>query len=411
MNGVGTKVSVVVPVHNTEPYLRDCLDSLLAQDLPATDFEVVAVDDGSTDASGTVLDRYAEQHPNVRVLHQENSGWPGQPRNVGLTASRGTYVFFADSDDVLAPQALRRMYEFAHKHDSDVVVPKMVPLTGASGPDYVWRRTQVDADLRRAILTLGPWKLFRREFLDERGLRFPEGKVRLEDGIFVTEAYLTARRVSLLADYDYYLKRTQPDRGNISISPVDPDGYTSSIAKMIGIVQKHCADADLADALVVTLYRRKALKWFGPDRYPRYSRWRQEAWIRAVADLAEQHVPARLDDLLPLLHRTRSVLVRHRERQALVGLGTAQQAGHPLPMALVDTWMELQVPGLSAHRSIVVAPGLRLVAAPEPPPPEQEPPGLVVSFARRFIRPIAQRSALGRRCWSWARDRYGPNRR
>ena len=404
------KVSVVVPVYNTRPYLAECLDSLMAQDLPPADFEVVAVDDGSTDGSGEILDGYAERHPNVTVVHQENSGWPGMPRNVGLAASRGDYVFFADSDDRLAPQALRRMHEFATEHSCDVVVPKVVPMAGTGAPDYVWRRTQVDADLTRAIITLGPWKLFRRAFLDERGLRFPEGKVRLEDGILVTEAYLTARRVSLLADYDYYLKRAQPDRGNISSTPVDPDGYISSVARIITIVRKHCADAAVADALVVTVYRRKALKWFGPDRFPGYRQERKEAWVRAVAALAEEQVPARLDDLLPLLHRTRSVLVRHREIAALAGLGAAQQGGRPLPTALVDTWMEMHVPGLTAGAALVVAPGLRLVRAEEPPQPGG-PRAAVATLARQYVWPLARRSAWGRRGWSWARHRFGPRRR
>jgi glycosyltransferase involved in cell wall biosynthesis len=410
-HGGGVAVTVVVPVYNTRPYLAECLDSLVAQDLPATAFEVVAVDDGSTDGCGELLDRYAELHPHVRVIHQENSGWPGKPRNVGLAASRGRYVFFADSDDKLAPHALRRMCEFAEQHDSDVVVPKTAPLTGARAPDYVWRRTQVDADLTRAFMTLGPWKLFRRAFLAEHGLRFPEGKVRLEDGILVTEAYLVARRVSLLADDDYYLKRAQPDRGNISSSPVEPDDYTSSVARMIEVVRHHCADPVLADSLVVTLYRRKGLKWFGPDRFHGYSRARQEAWVRAVAGLAEQHVPARLDDLLPLLQRTRSVLVRHREVEALARLGAAQQAGRPLPTALVDTWLELHVPGLTARPALVVAPGLRLVPGVGEPVPRAGLRAPLASVGRRYVWPVARRSALGRRGWAWARARLGPHRR
>jgi len=194
-------VSVVIPVYNTRRYLAECLDSVLAQDLTPHELEVIAVDDGSTDGSAQVLDRYAERHPNLRVIHQENSGWPGRPRNVGRAASQGQYVFFVDSDDCLAPQALRSMYDFAVQHDSDIVVPKIVPLDGSRRPNQVvWRRTRVDADLTRVIQTLGPWKLFRRAFLDEQDIWFPEGKVRLEDGIFVTQAYLVARRVSVLAD-------------------------------------------------------------------------------------------------------------------------------------------------------------------------------------------------------------------
>src|SRR3712207_5266398 len=113
-------VSVVIPVYNTRPYLAECLDSVLTQDLPRSDFEVVAVDDGSTDGSAELLDSYCGRYRNLRVIHQENSGWPGRPRNVGRDASRGSYVFFADSDDCLGPEALRRMCDFAVRHGSDV---------------------------------------------------------------------------------------------------------------------------------------------------------------------------------------------------------------------------------------------------------------------------------------------------
>ena len=108
-----TRVSVILPVYNTRAYLRECLDSVLAQDVDPGSFEIVAVDDGSTDGSGEILDEYALRHAFVRVMHQENSGWPGQPRNRGLEASRGEYVFFLDSDDVLGPEAVRRLCDVA----------------------------------------------------------------------------------------------------------------------------------------------------------------------------------------------------------------------------------------------------------------------------------------------------------
>jgi glycosyltransferase involved in cell wall biosynthesis len=408
-DGAGIKVSVVIPVYNTRPYLGECLDSLLTQDLAADEFEIVAVDDGSTDGSGELLDEYAGRYPQVRVFHQENSGWPGRPRNVGRDASRGAFVFFADSDDRLAPEALRRMYEFATAHGSDVVVPKIAPLEGPRAPDHVWRRTQVDAELTRLIYTLGPWKLFRKAFLDEHGLRFPEGKVRLEDGILTTEAYLAARRVSLLADHDYYLKRAQPDGGNISASTVDPEEYTASIARMIDIIRTRCADPSVADTMILTLYRRKGLKWFGPDRFPRYRPERREAWVRAVRKLAETHVPARLDEMLPLVHRTRSVLVRHGETEALARIGAAQQRGDALPVVLVEGWMMLQVPGLEARPHLLVAPGLRLVARDDATATPR-PPGRLVSLGRRYVAPWARRSAIGRRCLAWARRRSVPRR-
>jgi poly(ribitol-phosphate) beta-N-acetylglucosaminyltransferase len=400
----GVRVSVVVPVYNSQRYLAECLDSILGQDLPAGRLEVVAVDDGSTDGSGALLDDYAARHACVRVVHQENSGWPGRPRNVGLAAARGRYVFFADSDDRLGPEALRRMADFADAYSSDVVVAKLVQFDGTPFGGGIWQtERQVDADLRQAIVTLGPWKLFRREFVDRQGLRFPEGKVRLEDGIFVTEAYVTARRVSVLADYDYYFKRDQDDRGNISSSRVDAAGYTGSVATMMRTVRQHCADRALADALVIALYRRKGLKWFAPDRFPGYSASRRAAWVEAVADLAEQHVPPALDAKLPLVHRVRSTLVRARETEALRRFGAMQQAGRPLESVVAPDGLELRVPGLRSRSSLQVSGGLRLVPVPAPPPAASS-RGLqrVRRGTRRRLGAVARRTTPGR----WALARY-----
>lgn len=405
-------VSVVIPVYNTRPYLAECLDSVLAQDLGPGRLEVIAVDDGSTDGSAELLDRYAERHADLRVIHQENSGWPGRPRNVGRAASRGRYVFFVDSDDCLAPHALRAIHDFAVQHDSDIVVPTIVPLDGSRRPNQVvWRRTRVDAELTRVIQTLGPWKLFRRAMLDEQDIWFPEGKLRLEDGIFVTQAYLAARRVSVLADDDYYRKRNQPDRGNISSTPVDPEEYLSSVARMMEIVRRSGADPEVADALVATLYRRKALKWFAADRFPDYDRARRTAWVQAVRSLQDAHVPPRLDDRLSLAHRTRSVLVREGEVAALAGIATAQRAGRPLAAALAGGWVQLGVPGLAARPALVVAPGFRLVPTDggSPPAVRGRPRPRVVAAAARALRPLAYRSAWGRATWarvrSWFRRR------
>jgi cellulose synthase/poly-beta-1,6-N-acetylglucosamine synthase-like glycosyltransferase len=130
LQGSSPLVSVVIPVYNAMPFLTELLNSLEAQDLKPEEFEVIAVDDGSTDFGGEILDVYAKRNSNFIALHQENSGWPGKPRNVGIENARGEYVFFIDSDDRLGPQALRRMTSFALEQDVDVLVPKMVGLDG-----------------------------------------------------------------------------------------------------------------------------------------------------------------------------------------------------------------------------------------------------------------------------------------
>src|SRR5919199_4078834 len=116
----GPDVSVVVPVYNTMPDLELCLRSLVSQATRSCSYEVITVDDGSTDGSGELLDEYAQRYDMIEVIHQENSGWPGRPRNVGLDASGGRYVFFMDSDDELGRQSLRRLVAHADRHSSDI---------------------------------------------------------------------------------------------------------------------------------------------------------------------------------------------------------------------------------------------------------------------------------------------------
>ena len=109
------KVSVVIPVYNPGPYIKKCADSLITQTLPATEFETIFVDDGSTDETPAYLDELAAAHSNITVIHQENSGWPGKPRNVGIDAAQGEYVIFCDNDDWFGTEALQRLYDFRHR--------------------------------------------------------------------------------------------------------------------------------------------------------------------------------------------------------------------------------------------------------------------------------------------------------
>src|SRR3954452_25095038 len=95
------KVSVIVPVFDPGSDIDDLIASLLRQTLPASELELIFVDDGSTDDTPARLDALAAEHAHVHVQHIPNSGWPGKPRNVGLDMAKGEYVFFADNDEYL----------------------------------------------------------------------------------------------------------------------------------------------------------------------------------------------------------------------------------------------------------------------------------------------------------------------
>ena len=98
-------LSVIVPVYNTEAYLEKCVNSLLDQDLPKEDYEIILIDDGSTDSSGSLCDVFVSAHDNIRVIHQPNRGLSAA-RNTGIALAKGKYIQFVDSDDYLNPNVL-----------------------------------------------------------------------------------------------------------------------------------------------------------------------------------------------------------------------------------------------------------------------------------------------------------------
>lgn len=113
------KVSVIVPVYNVEEYLAECVDSLLEQTLE--DMEILLIDDGSTDSSGIMCDKYAAKHVNVSVVHKENGGL-GDARNTGARIAQGKYIYFIDSDDLLEKDAMKYLYNEAEKKKLDVIL-------------------------------------------------------------------------------------------------------------------------------------------------------------------------------------------------------------------------------------------------------------------------------------------------
>ena len=113
-----TDVSVVIPVYNTEKYLKACIDSVLLQ--VGVTVEIFLVDDGSTDSSGIICDEYANAHDNISVFHIANSG-QSVAKNLGLQHAQGAYVTFTDSDDRLTPQMLCKMVDAGNRHHADIV--------------------------------------------------------------------------------------------------------------------------------------------------------------------------------------------------------------------------------------------------------------------------------------------------
>ena len=190
-----SRISIIVPVYNTAPFLERCMESILSQDFQ--DYEVLLVDDGSSDESADICDRYAVECCHVRTFHKPNGG-VSSARNLGIEAAKGEYVMFVDSDDSLAQGALTSMMSIIGEGTVDFAVGSLDILTDgectyrlsvhadscyASGSlmDF-WNGTLGD----RGELFMGPCaKLYRRSLLVEHNIRFDESLSYAEDKLFV----------------------------------------------------------------------------------------------------------------------------------------------------------------------------------------------------------------------------------
>lgn len=198
-------LSFVVPVYNTEKYLPQCLDSLLTQDIP--DYEILCVNDGSTDRSGEILDAYQEKHPQIRVLHKENGGVV-TARNTGLNQARGTYIWFVDADDLVRENILGKLRSLAQSSNCDRLVLGGYTFTDVLTPE------ELDQAQQGALPCNVPWQdsvvwrsLLRRDFLTAHDLafRYPE-LTHGEDGLFMYEVSAAHPETEEIPDTGYFYR-------------------------------------------------------------------------------------------------------------------------------------------------------------------------------------------------------------
>ncbi len=358
------KVSVVVPVYNPGRDIDDCIRTLLDQSLAPAEYEVIFVDDGSTDATPERLDELAAEHAHVRVEHIPNSGWPGRPRNIGIELARGEYVYFVDNDDWIGREALERMHAMALSDGADIVIGKVVGH-GKPVPRNLFRRNRsgVDLEWESLLWLLTPHKLWRRSFLDAHALRFPEGRRRLEDHVFVMRAYFSSPSISVLADYPCYHWVLRDADSNASWGRLDPASYFADMREVLDIIDANTEPGPFRDRLYSRWYRGKMLNRVervhsNPDA------GRRMALYVAMHELAGERIPESVDEALPFNLKLRSRLLRAGDYAALAALAefeTKLRAGVRAVEARsragnVELRLEAELEGLRFERA-----GARLV--------------------------------------------------
>lgn len=203
------KFSIVVPVYNVEAYLDNCLASLQAQDF--ADFEVICVNDGSTDRSREILSEWAGKLPQMKVVDRVNGGLSAA-RNTGLAAATGNYIIFVDSDDWVEPTMLNRLAEEAN--GEDMICFACRKSDNGATDDFVpeqtdgWNYYNRHAIEHHEVPFVCVWqRCYRREFLMENNLHFRESILH-EDNEFTPRACLKATSIKVIPDvlYNYRVR-------------------------------------------------------------------------------------------------------------------------------------------------------------------------------------------------------------
>lgn len=286
-------VSVIIPVYNCEKFIAETISSVRDQTIARGRYEIIAVDDGSTDSSLATLNDLARDHFDLRVFTIPNSGSAAAPRNRGVDEAAGRYLFFLDADDKLDRDALKRLVHMADTTGSGVVLCKL----GAFGdgppravPSKPFAKSQYAVDFieSKANSTLSVQKLFRRSIIDEHNIRFPLGFAIGEDQPFALKAFLHSPHISILADKPYYWLRHRGDGTNVTSRGQTPRKHLDRILSLIATIVDNTEPGIRRDVLLRRPFVGKAgvLAVFGRKMLPAHGRAEREEMLALFRERA-----------------------------------------------------------------------------------------------------------------------------
>ena len=291
-------MSVVSPIYNAEPYLRQCLDSLAAQTLPEIEF--ICIDDGSTDNSLAILNEYADNDRRFRIITKPNAGY-GATMNLGLSLARGRYVGFLDSDDFTEPDTYQKLYQRAEDSDfPDIVKANYFRYSDSEGdvvvenygPELCKDVMRATNDLRKSAIMSIPtiWAgIYRVDFLSTHGLRLSEAPgVSYQDTAFVLKAWIACSSFAILHDAYHHYRIDNPN------SSVKAAGNAMRVCEELDDADAFLGDADCLSVLSDALAKRR-LDTYEWNFWRLHGKEREEFVMRAHADFKRLGEEGRLN--------------------------------------------------------------------------------------------------------------------
>lgn len=215
------KVSIVIPVFNTEKYLKKCINSILSQTY--NNIEIILVDDGSTDSSSEICDRFREKDSRIVVIHKKNGG-QSEARNIGIDIATGEYITFIDSDDYVTKDYIHFLLSLILENDAEISIASFYYVVSNKEINNETKEFAVmspEIAIKRMLLDdgfdMGPWaKMYKTEFF--RKIKFPEGKF-FEDSLTTYQIFAESNKIVFESKAVYYYINHEDSTVNQSFSP------------------------------------------------------------------------------------------------------------------------------------------------------------------------------------------------
>ena len=252
------RLSIIRPFYNVEQYIAQCLDSVYQQDIPEEEYEVICVNDASSDKSREIVKEYQKKHKNLILVEHDVNKKLGAARNTGRSIARGKYIWNVDSDDMIVPNCLKEMLEICEENDLDVLVfshkllvdgtikdlgeRDAMPSTACmSGVEFMRQYVSMRMHIISSV-----WKqLFRREYLDVNSIYSPEINMS-EDVPYTFKAIALAQRLQAVSE-SYYLYRKNPQSIGAAMAKA-PSAIAAYESCFIASKALFCVAKELQDA-------------------------------------------------------------------------------------------------------------------------------------------------------------------
>ena len=262
------KISVIIPVYNTKAeYLRECLNSLLCQQ-KFKDYEVIAVNDGSTNGCERIIEEFARLHDKLVYIKQENAG-TSVARNTGLSRAKGDYIMFVDGDDFVSGDCLHTVYGAMQKRRVDILffgyatsyTNREIRRVLDKPVTDLWRKDTLELSVLKGNPALGsvevgaPWgKLIKHDIIRDNGLRYTEGLIKGQDTVFMLSVFEHCRSFSYLRFLGYHYRIS-----DVSVSHRYNPDIVSIMEKTLGaygeFVEKYHKPEEFAEAVRQKYYK------------------------------------------------------------------------------------------------------------------------------------------------------------